>query len=186
MIFVLLGCAELGAVPGLAGLSGGEGAAPELPTCSTTGPETPAPRACLTGTLTCGAKVSGTTLGGDSLWDDDFYAAAFCFPSGGHHSGAERVYTLTAPANTQVTIRMVSTCVDLDLVAVGWDYDGACPTAKHLVPDCEADVSRLNGSLRIQAFHEREYLVGIDGKDGAVGPYELSVECVPLRTPDPG
>lgn len=181
LAFLLGSCGELAALPGVGSLPGAAPAAPPL--CATSAPESPPPRSCLTGALTCGATVSGNTLGGDSAWDDEFYASAFCFPVGGHHSGAERVYTLTAPADTQVTVRLTSTCVDLDLVMVAWDYDGRCPTPKHLVGECEADASRgPAGTVKIQAFNERQYLVGVDGKDGAVGPYELSVECVPLRT----
>jgi len=155
--------------------------APALPECATEGVPTP-PRNCISGALACGSTLSGTTLGGDSAWDDKFYATEFCFPTGGHHSGAERVYTLTAPANTQVTINLRSDCVDLDLIALAWDYEGTCPTYKHLVPECEADSKRGgNGTIKIQAFAERQYLVAVDGKRGAVGPFTLSVACTPLR-----
>lgn len=179
---LLASCGDLAALPVVGELAGGGGDPPAVPLCAQSGPESPPARGCLSGALACGSKVSGNTLGGDSSWDDEFYASAFCFPVGGHHSGAERVYTLTAPADTQVTLKLTSTCVDLDLVAVAWDYDGRCPTPKHLVGECEADNGRgLGGSVKIQAFHERQYLVGVDGKDGAVGPFELEVECVPLR-----
>ena len=121
MIVFLFACAQLGE---LAKASAPEAsAAAPLPACATEG-EAQGARGCLSGALGCGSRLSGTTLGGDSAWDDDFYAAAFCFPAGQHHSGAERVYTLTAPKDTQVTVRMTSTCVDLDLAAVSWDYDG--------------------------------------------------------------
>ncbi len=121
-------------------------------------------------------------MGGDSAWDDTFYATEFCIPTGDHHSGAERVYTLTAPENTQVTIQLASDCVDLDLIALAWDYEGTCPTAKHLIPECEADSKKGGyGTIKIQSFAERRYLVAVDGKRGAVGPFTLSVACAPLR-----
>ena len=179
MILLVLGCAEMGDLARK--VAPGASAAPVLPSCATEG-EAPAARGCLSGALACGSRLSGTTLGGDSAWDDDFYATAFCFPAGQHHSGAERVYTLTAPKDTQVTVRMTSTCVDLDLAAVAWDYDGRCPTVKHPITECEGDVRPgPGGSVMMQAFHERQYLIVVDGKEGAVGPFELSGECAPRR-----
>jgi hypothetical protein len=162
------------------------GAAPlatwdQAPDCASEGVASP-PRNCLSGALACGSTISGTTLGGDSAWGDKFYATEFCFPTGDHHSGAERVYTLTAPENTQVTITMLSECVDLDLIALAWQYEGTCPTEKHLVPECEADAKKGGyGVIKIQSFAEKQYLVAVDGKRGAVGPFTLSVTCAPLR-----
>lgn len=179
MILLVLGAC--GSLPNL-GTSAATGEAPApLPECATAVAAT-APRNCISGALACGSTITGTTLGGDSAWEDKFYAQAFCMPTGGRHSGSERVYTLTAPENTQVTLSLTSDCVDLDLIALAWDYEGSCPTEKHLVPECEADSKTSgNGTIRIQSFHERQYLVAVDGKHGAVGPFSLSVSCAPLR-----
>lgn len=177
MIFLLAACGSLPA------LGTGEATigAPDLPECAAAGVPT-APRNCISGALTCGSTITDTTLGGDSAWDDKFYATAFCMPTGGHHSGAERVYTLAAPENSQVTLNLYSDCVDLDLVALAWDYAGSCPTDKHLVPECEADAKKGgNGTIKIQTFAPRQYLVAVDGKGGAVGPFSLTVTCAPLR-----
>lgn len=176
---ILAGC-DLGAsmpaglVPAVAG----------VPECSAGG-EMPPPRGCVSGSLACGSSVSGTTLGGDSAWDDDFYSKAFCFPAGDKHRGSERVYLLEMPENMEATITMTSDCVDLDLVALAWAYDGDCPGAGHPVSECEGDAKRGGGSVRVQSFNSRTYLVGIDGKDGAVGPYTLKVDCRELRPPEP-
>ena len=178
MILLLAAC---GSLPSFNTGASAPPALPPAPECSTEGAPSP-PRNCLSGALACGSKLTGTTLGGDSAWGDKFYATEFCFPTGDHHSGAERVYTLTAPENTQVTITLLSDCVDLDLIALAWDYEGTCPTEKHLIPECEADAKKGgNGTIKIQAFNERQYLVAVDGKRGAVGPFSLSVECAPLR-----
>ena len=159
-------------------------AASGVPDCSAGG-EMPPARGCVSGTLACGTSVSGTTLGGDSAWDDDFYAKAFCFPSGDKHRGSERVYLLEMPPNMEATIYLTSDCVDLDLVALAWVYEGDCPGAGHPVAECEGDAKRAGGSVRVQSFKSRTYLVGIDGKDGAVGPYTLKVDCRELRVPEP-
>jgi len=144
--------------------------------------ESTAPRGCISGALACGSVVAGTTLGGDSAFDDAFYAGAFCFPAGDHHAGSERVYTLTTPEDTEVVVHLTSSCVDLDLAAVAWDYEGSCPTEKHLISECEGDAKRGgDGTVRIESFSPRGYLVVVDGKNGAVGPFTLSVECRALR-----
>ncbi|MBM4393818.1 MAG: hypothetical protein FJ090_22050, partial [Deltaproteobacteria bacterium] len=151
-----------------------------LPSCATA-VESPPARGCISGTLACGATVQGTTLGGDSAWDDTFYSKAFCFPAGDRHSGSERVYLLDLPALTEATVTLKSDCVDLDLVGVAWAYDGTgCPAVGHAIPECEGDNKRGGGQVKLQAFNARSYLVGIDGKAGAVGPYTVSVTCAKI------
>jgi hypothetical protein len=178
---VILLVAACGTLPSLSGADGASPLTAATPACATEGVATP-PRNCISGALACGSTITGTTLGGDSAWGDEFYATEFCFPTGDHHDGAERVYTLTAPENTQVTIDLRSDCVDLDLIALAWDYEGTCPTEKHLIPECEADSRKGGfGTVKIQSFSERQYLVAVDGKRGAVGPFTLSVSCTPLR-----
>ncbi len=183
MMLLLLACGRLADLASSVTEGGTTEAAPApVPDCASEVPAIPA-RGCVSGALACGSTISGTTLGGDSAWDDEFYSGAFCFPAGDHHSGSERVYTLTAPADTEVSVRLTSSCVDLDLVAVGWEYEGSCPTAKHLVPDCEGDSKRGgDGLIKIQSFIPRQYLIGVDGKRGAVGSFQLAVTCKPLRS----
>ncbi len=135
---------------------------------------------CISGTLTCGSAVTGTTRGGESNQGDPFYAAAFCFPSGDRHDGAERVYLLEAPPHMDVQVKLDSPCVDLDVAAVAWNYDGRCPTENHPVPECEGSNARGGGTLRLNTFQARDYLVFVDGKNGAEGNFRLAVSCTPL------
>ncbi len=180
MILLLLACDVVQTVSN----SSTAASAPELPSCATA-VESPPARGCVSGTLTCGATVQGTTLGGDSAWDDAFYSKAFCFPAGDRHSGSERVYLLELPELTEATVKLTSDCVDLDLVGVAWNYDGTgCPALGHAIPECEGDNKRGGGQVKLQAFKPRTYLVGIDGKAGAVGPYTLTVSCAALRSHD--
>jgi hypothetical protein len=151
--------------------------------CSSSGEAAPA-HACLSGELSCGSVVTGTTMGGDSAWDDGFYSQAFCFPSGDRHSGSERVYSLALPKNTEATVTLQSDCVDLDLVVLAWHYEGSCPNIGHPIAECEGDNKRGGGQVKLQSFNTRDYLVGIDGKGGAVGPYTLRVDCRDLRPPE--
>jgi hypothetical protein len=149
-------------------------------TCDAEVPKAPV-EGCLSGTLTCGDSVLGTTDGGESALGDAFYAGSFCFPAGDDRSGPERVYLFEAPANQDVTVRLESDCVDLDVAAVAWNYDGRCPTENHLVPECESAGSRGGGTVRLNTFHARDYLLVVDGKRRASGTFRLSVECTPLN-----
>lgn len=138
------------------------------------------PKGCLTDTLRCGQTVEGTIVGGESNWNDDFYAGIFCFPAGDDRSGPERVYLLKAPANQDVQIKLQSDCVDLDLAALAWAYEGTCPGVNHLIPECEGDAKPGDGNIRLNVFKERDYLVAVEGKRGKTGTYRLTVECTPL------
>lgn len=139
--------------------------------------DTPTPRGCLSGELRCGDVVQGTTVGGESNFDDAFYAGAFCFPPGERHSASERVYRFSAPKDTEVTVTLDAPCADLDLAVVAWKYEGSCPVAQSAIAECEGDTSSSGGEVTVQVFNPRDYLVAIDGKDGATGPYRLSIEC---------
>ncbi|MDP2304849.1 MAG: hypothetical protein Q8P18_02345 [Pseudomonadota bacterium] len=141
---------------------------------------TDAPTGCLSGTLQCGDVIEGTTVGGDSNWNDDFYAGIFCFPAGDDRSGPERVYRFQAPANQDITIKLQSDCVDLDLAVLAWEYGGSCPGVNHLIPECGGE-NRTGGDVaRINTFKPREYLVAVEGKRAKAGPYRLTVTCAPL------
>lgn len=143
---------------------------------------TDAPVGCLTGTLSCGDEVLGTTVGGESSWGDEFYASAFCFPAGDRHSGPERVYRLELPAYTQATISLQSDCEDLDLAAVAWAYDGRCPTPQHRVAECEGSVRRGDDEVHVETLNNaRGYLVAVDGKAGVSAPFRLRVDCGELN-----
>jgi hypothetical protein len=152
-----------------------EATTPTLP-CDAKVPDD-APTNCLSGTLRCGDVIEGTTVGGDEEWSDDFYASKFCFPAGDDRSGPERVYLLKAPANQEVTIKLQSDCVDLDLAAVAWQYEGTCPGVNHLIPECEGDAKPGDGFVRLNTFKERDYLVAVEGKRTKTGPFRLTVLC---------
>ena len=138
----------------------------------------PMPDRCITGSLHCGEVIEGTTAGGDSRFNDEFYSDKFCFPAGGNHSGPERAYLLDAPPYTSITVTLQSDCVDLDLAAIAFNYDGACPTIDHPVPECEGRDRRGGDKITLQTFNNpRRYVVAVDGKDGATGTFRMAVEC---------
>ncbi len=138
------------------------------------------PQGCLSGTLKCGDVIEGTIEGGESNWSDDFYAGIFCFPAGDNRAGPERVYRLEAPANQDIHLKLQSDCVDLDIAALAWQYEGTCPGVNHLIPECEADAHVGGGDVHLSTFKARDYLVAVEGKNRKTGPFRLTVTCGPL------
>ncbi len=144
----------------------------------------PAPVGCRSGVLKCGDLIESTTVGGESHWDDDFYAQKFCFPAGSGHSAPERVFSMDMPEYTQVTIQLQTDCKDLDLVALSWVYEGDCPGASHTIFGCEGSNKRGWDKLVIQNFQARSYLIGVDGKGSDAGPFRLKVTCDHILRPE--
>lgn len=155
---------------------------PDMP-CDAPVPTT-RPKGCLSGVLHCGDEIEGNTDGGDSLWDDTFYAKKFCFPAGNGHPGPERIYQFDMPEYTQVTIKLQTDCTDLDLVAVSWAYEGSCPDERHAVFACEGSNKRGWDELLIQNFQARSYLIGVDGKGYETGTFRLKVQCDTILRPE--
>lgn len=133
---------------------------------------------CVTKELSCGDQVKGHTDGAQNNWDDEFYKGKFCTPFPSGYSGAERIYLLKLPTQTVADLWLDSPCKDLDLFTLRWRYDGRCPTTSHRASECEADTRSGGGHVRIvTTTREEEYLVAVDGKQGALAPFGLSIDC---------
>lgn len=182
LLLLLVGCREAQQMAAKAKLAAQEAkeraTTPPMPCDATV--EDKAPDNCLSGLLQCGQTIEGTTKNGNKDYDDSFYANKFCFPAGDDRSGPERVYLFKAPANQDIVLKLQSDCVDLDLVAMAWAYDGSCPTENHLTPECEAQNHVGGDKVRLNTFKERDYVVIVEGKGGASGTFRLSADCVPL------
>ena len=133
---------------------------------------------CLTKTVSCGDEIDGNTVGGRAHFEDEFYVAKFCLPQHNGYHGNERVYSLELPPNTGANIFLDSDCVDLDLFAFRWRYDGKCPTVSHTVSECEADGDDGDGVVHIETVNNPgHYMIVVDGKAGVEAPFRLTVEC---------
>ncbi len=146
---------------------------------------TPSPRSNgIVGTLTCGSVIEGNTSGGTKLWGEDFYQAAHCSVERDQWEQApELIYRLNVPADLEAEVKLVSDCVDLDLVGVSW-ADDRIPKPEHgrSISQCDMDISRKGGKLRLNAVgKDWVYLVGVDGKGGVSGNFRLSVKCYTFR-----
>ncbi len=140
--------------------------------------ESSPPISCVSGRLTCGQIIEGTTEGGDSRWGDTFYAEKFCIPALDGHEGPERVYVFEAPAQAGIDVKLISDCADLDILGVRYQYTGTCPDRGSAIPQCEGDNHRGGGKIHIETFERPEsWLIAVDGKGGATGTFRLKVEC---------
>lgn len=144
---------------------------------------TGAPREdCVTDTIGCSQERVDTLVGGDSDFGAEEYEAWYCTYTGGDPwSGSERVYAFAHPGTGNVTFTLDSPCAEMDLAVVRWGYwatDRQCPTgASTLVSECEMDDGGGGGSVTVWNNEPADYLVIVDGVDGAQDNFALSVSC---------
>ena len=133
---------------------------------------------CVTSSIACGEEVEGNTAGGRDHFTDEFYVGKYCQSQRNGYPGHERVYTLQLPPNTGANVWLDSDCADLDIFAFRWVYDGTCPTVSHTVSECEADGAEGGGVVHVETVgNPGAYMIVVDGKAGAEGPFRLTVEC---------
>jgi hypothetical protein len=141
-------------------------------------------RGCVLQKVQCGDVIEGTTTGGISNFDDDFYQEAFCTPRReDYEDSPEAVYMLTVPGDIRADIRLDTNCAELDIFAIRWDRKD-CPTRKHTrsIPQCEFNDKPGGGYLTITTVERPEtYLIGADGKNGAHGNFRMAIECSTYR-----
>jgi hypothetical protein len=149
--------------------------------CDTIEPgEAPAGPGCITGTIACGETVVGHTLGGSNNFNTAFYDAKFCTPgTTNHDSGEERVYTLQVPDGDHlVKVHLDTPCADLDLAAMRWEGDD-CPTIDNAIQVCDMwpKPNTEPELVKIVSRGAAQWLVVVEGKNDADGPFSLTVEC---------
>lgn len=124
--------------------------------------------------LTCGQVVSTSNDGAGSTSNTwDYGCSEFVY------SGPELSWTFTSPVDTPVTLSMTGLGEDLDLYVVG---STTCAG-----DDCIASSSNPNQDDESAGFVATagvEYVVVVDGFDGAVSTFDLDVACavVPEET----
>lgn len=133
---------------------------------------------CFTETIGCEAKIEGHTQGGVNNWEAPFYRGHYCTPMPGDYSGPERVYRFEMPANTLAQVVLISPCEDLDLFAIPWSDTDRCPTAEHLISECEGDVKKGGGKVQLYTdHHAKTFLIGVDGKAAVTGAFRIETSC---------
>ncbi len=139
------------------------------------------PMRCVAGRIACNDVVEGYSGAGERHYTDKFYGGAKCVPRKHRYDVApEMIYRLKLQPNTEAIVELVSDCADLDVFGFRWEEKGTCPKDRHYerIPECEMDDSPRGGRIKLNAVNKPvTYLVGVDGKKGAVGNYRLSVTC---------
>ena len=138
---------------------GAHGALP-APSCADAGP-------CATeGALTCGDVVSGRSDEGGATSEHYFYGCEDWM-----YSGPERSWTVTTDRDEPIDVTLSGLSQDLDLYALDSD---ACDGG-----GCLASSSSASGdeSVRFDAAAGRTYVVVLDGWEGAVSDFTLTVDC---------
>lgn len=161
---------------------GAEDGGAEDPLCSESVDNFPPADGCVTDTLSCGETVKGNLHGGTSNFSIDDYEAWYCtYGSGDPWSGPERVYAFEHPGTGSVEIKLHTPCAEMDLAVLRWGWwasEGECPSEEStLVTECEFDESSGDGSVVIYASAPSDYLVIVDGVEGAVDLFQVSAVC---------
>jgi hypothetical protein len=133
---------------------------------------------CLTGVISCGDRIEGTTEGGSNQIEGEVYEDSYCFVPFENYDGPERAYELMLPEYTTATIYYSFPCQDMAIAAFRWAPD-ECPTfGGETTFVCEGDGLGRSGSVEIShEFEEKRFLVVVDAPGGTEAPFALRVEC---------
>lgn len=126
------------------------------------------------GALLCGVPVTGNS-GGEGATQSQLAYACTDYT----YTGPERAYAFTAAVSEVVTVSLDGIAADLDLFvldSVGCDGD-AC-IAESISPEGEAEAL----SFEAQAGHT--YTVVLDGWEGAISDFSLTIQCTPGEKDD--
>ena len=128
---------------------------------------------CVTDTLTCGASVTGNTVGGENNFTKSEYQSWFCVVAYEQYNGKERIYEFDHPGTGNVTFTLDAPCGGLELFAMFWE-DSTCPGGEVSIQECEWSES----AITIWNNEPRRYLVVVEEQEGFSDmPYTLSIAC---------
>jgi hypothetical protein len=133
---------------------------------------------CASDELVCGGTIEASNAGeAMSQLDGSNYSSYWaCQVVGsGSYLGPERYFEFTHPGDGNVRVSLDSPCGDLDLFVLRWQ-DG-CVRDDYPVQECEGEVGRGGGSITIWNNEPARYLVIVDGPEGSLDPYAVSLDC---------
>jgi hypothetical protein len=144
--------------------------------------ETPAPGEaglgeCVTGTLACGETVHGTLAGGSTVFSsqhDLAFEQCSGHSTGDDLDGPERVYRLDVPSNFRYVSMHLSSCETTQIL--WYQTDQVCPT-EHVACSYVGVHGGYEQSEDILLGSSGVLWFVIEGLEGAVGNYTLTVEC---------
>ena len=140
----------------------------------------PAGPDCITGVLSCGDTIVGTTKGGGSRYTTKFYESNQCTPATTNHDGGdERVYRFDFPeGDWHANVYLDTPCADLDLAAMAFNGD-VCPTTADSTMRCEMWPKPRNKTekVRLVSRGAPTWYIAVEGKDEEEGAFAIRVEC---------
>jgi hypothetical protein len=162
------------------GDNGGGGGEVDPPDCDDDQLSTDPPGGpdCVTGTISCGDSIEGTTEGGSNQIEGEVYEDSYCFVPFEDYDGPERAYELELPEYTIATIYYSFPCQDMAIAAFRWSSE-ECPTlGGETTFVCEGDGLGRSGSVEISyELEDKRFLVVVDAPEGTEAPFALRVEC---------
>jgi hypothetical protein len=134
--------------------------------------------ACIVDELTCGGRVTSTTLGGTTRVDGSNYASFWACAVVGtsNYRGPEAMIEFQHPGDGWAYIALDSPCTDLDLFTVRWS-DNTCVQDGLSILECDADISAGGGTVSIWNNEPSRYVVIVEGADGQEAPFRVSATC---------
>lgn len=121
--------------------------------------------------LACAAtNVPGTTVGGASRWA---YYGAGCTTR--DETGREAFYRVRRTTAGNITMTLSGSTVDLDLIVSSMTASGACTPDSQCI--ASAQTSAQNPTVTFAAAANTDYIVVVDGYQGAAGTFSVSVAC---------
>jgi hypothetical protein len=144
--------------------------------------ETPAPQGFAVGRIECGQTIQASNNNGTEFFGDDFYVYHFCSPQRHDYDDSPEVaYQLTVPADKKATVFVNSDCAQVDVAIMSWDDPRSPPTTNgRRLNECEMRPKRDSTSVATVTVPQ-EYMVVVDGRNGSVGNFTLTVECKDYR-----
>ncbi len=135
---------------------------------------------CITAELSCGGELTSTIAGGTTLLDGGEYSSFWACEVVGTstYGGAERMYSFVHPGTGDVTVRLDTPCVDLDLFVMHWEDAGDCPRPGVSIGECDGDISGGNsGAITVWNNESWRYVVVVESESGEEGNFGLSLSC---------
>jgi len=118
--------------------------------------------------LSCGAAVAGSTVGGSPFFERYGCAARI-------EQGREIVYRYAASATGNVTVTLTTASGNLDVIVVGTSMTGGCdPLGSCLAASAGAEPSK---QVTFAATSGAAYYIIVDGVSDAMGTFNLTVSC---------
>jgi len=142
--------------------------------------------ACLSGEIFPGDTIIATNDGGSTHYNRPMYEDWFCASTESvtaHYDAPERVYYFAQPPHSRCTFTLDKTCNrNLEMRLLMHMESDTCPVQGDNLVNCERDSSATVWENQVKSVDAAQngmfYDVVIDGRNGAIDNFKLTVTCV--------